>query len=146
MTNNNIHIVCPQCSSVNRVPAERISQGPRCGKCHSPLFTGHPVELDDETFQKHITRNDIPVLVDFWAPWCGPCRMMAPAMEELASRAEPGLRVAKLNTEEARQTAAAYGIQSIPTVILFRNGREVARQSGAMNAGQLAAWINAHAA
>ncbi len=144
MNNNGIHIVCPHCDSVNRVPESRLGDRPKCGKCGNPLFTAHPVELGDHNFQKHITRNDIPVLVDFWAPWCGPCRMMAPAMEQAASQLEPGVRVAKVNTEEARQVAGMFGIQSIPTVILFKGGREAARQSGAMDAGSLISWVNAH--
>ena len=143
MSNNGIHIVCPHCNSVNRVPRSRLGDGPKCGKCRNPLFTGHPVELNDQNFQKHIIRNDIPVLVDFWAPWCGPCRMMAPAMEQAATRLEPNIRVAKVNTEEARQVAGMFGIQSIPTVILFKGGREAARQSGAMDAGSLLSWVNA---
>ena len=144
MNNNGIHIVCPHCDSVNRVPESRLGDRPKCGKCGNPLFTAQPVELGDHNFQKHITRNDIPVLVDFWAPWCGPCRMMAPAMEQAASQLEPGVRVAKVNTEEARQVAGMFGIQSIPTVILFKGGREAARQSGAMDAGSLISWVNAH--
>ncbi len=142
--NDKIHIVCPHCDSINRVPAARLAERPKCGKCGNPLFTGHPVELGDHNFQKHISRNDIPVLVDFWAPWCGPCRMMAPAMEQAAANLEPNVRVAKLNTEEARQTASMFGIQSIPTVILFKNGMEAARQSGAMDAGTLIAWAKSH--
>ncbi len=142
--NDKIHIVCPNCDSINRVPNSRLGEGPKCGKCGSPLFTAHPVELGDHNFQKHIGKNDIPVLVDFWAPWCGPCRMMAPAMEQAASMLEPHVRVAKLNTEEARQTAAIFGIQSIPTVIIFKQGQEVARQSGAMDAGSLVAWARSY--
>ncbi len=142
MNDNKIHVVCPHCDSVNRLPQSRIDEQPKCGRCGQPLFNAHPVELTDNNFQKHIQRNDIPVLVDFWAPWCGPCRMMAPAMEQAAAQLEPRVRVAKVNTEEARQVATMYGIQSIPTVIIFRNGIEVARQSGAMDAGSLIAWAN----
>ncbi len=142
MNDSKIHVVCPNCDSVNRLPQSKLEAHPKCGRCGQPLFSAHPVELTDSNFQKHIQRNDIPVLVDFWAPWCGPCRMMAPAMEQAAAQLEPRIRVAKVNTEEARQVAGMYGIQSIPTVIVFRNGVEAARQSGAMDAGSLIAWAN----
>jgi thioredoxin 2 len=140
-----LHIVCPHCEAVNRVPADRLKNEPVCGKCARALFTGHPVELNSAAFMKHISRNDIPVLVDFWAPWCGPCRMMAPAYEQAAQRLEPEFRVVKLNTEEARDVAARYAIRSIPTLAVFRNGQEVARQAGAMDTRNIMAWAQAHA-
>jgi thioredoxin 2 len=137
------HIVCPHCDAVNRVPAEKLAAQPACGNCKQALFSAHPVELNADNFMQHIARNDIPVLVDFWAPWCGPCRMMAPAYEKAAQRLEPELRVAKLNTEEAQQIAAQYNIQSIPTLVLFKGGREVARKLGAMDAALIEAWVKA---
>jgi len=142
---DSLHIVCPHCSAVNRIPLVRIDEGPGCGKCHQPLFGAHPVELRADTFQKHITRNDVPVVVDFWAPWCGPCKMMAPAFEQAARQLEPRVRLAKLNTEVEQSIAAHYNIRSIPTLALFRNGREIARQAGAMAAADIVRWVRAHA-
>jgi thioredoxin 2 len=135
------HLVCPHCDAVNRVPSERLSANPKCGKCKEPLFTGQPVELTDRSFDKHIRRNDVPVVVDFWAAWCGPCKMMAPHFKTVAAQMEPRVRFAKVDTEHAQRTAAQFGIRSIPTVAIFRNGREIARQAGAMDARALAQWI-----
>ena len=134
-------IVCPACAAVNRVPPEKPAAEARCGKCHQPLFSGQPAELTAATFDKTITRNAIPVVVDFWAEWCGPCKMMAPEFRKAAQAMEPAVRFAKLDTEAAQAQAAAHGIRSIPTMILFRNGKEVARQSGAMPAGQIVQWV-----
>jgi thioredoxin 2 len=137
------HIVCPSCGAANRVPQQRLSERPVCGKCKQALFTGHPVELDDASFTRQIEASDIPLVVDFWAPWCGPCRSMAPHFERATALLEPGVRLAKLNTEQSQQTAARYGIRSIPTVVMFRGGREVARQSGAVDADTLVRWVRA---
>ncbi|HEX8962941.1 MAG TPA: thioredoxin TrxC [Rhodocyclaceae bacterium] len=134
-------VVCPHCHSPNRVPPERLGEGGSCGKCKQQLFAGAPLELDAASFDRHVGRSDLPVIVDFWAPWCGPCRSMAPAFAQAASQLEPSYRLAKVNTEEAGELAARYGIRSIPTLVAFRGGREVARQSGAMDAASLVRWI-----
>ncbi|MCB1752488.1 MAG: thioredoxin TrxC [Gammaproteobacteria bacterium] len=140
----NLHIVCPRCSSVNRIPQSRLADRPKCGKCHNPLFDGHPIELTSGNFQTQLSRNDIPLLVDFWAPWCGPCKMMAPAFEQAAARLEPHVRLAKLNTENEQSIGARFGIRSIPTLALFRGGRELARQAGAMGSAEIVRWVQAH--
>ena len=136
-----VHVVCPHCDAVNRVPPERLAEDAKCGKCRAPLFAGAPLALDEGRFAKHLGRSDLPLVVDFWAPWCAPCRAMAPAFETVARRIEPQARLIKVNTEEAQALAGRYGIRSIPTLVVFRSGREVARTSGAMDAAALENWI-----
>lgn len=138
------HIVCTQCGAVNRLQSDKLSNSPKCGKCKQPIFTGIPADLNDQTFNKHITKNDIPVVVDFWAEWCGPCKMMAPEFKQAAGQVEPHVRFAKVDTESSQQTAAQFGIRSIPTMILFKDGKEVARQAGAMNASQISQWVQSN--
>jgi thioredoxin 2 len=141
---DSLHLVCPECQAINRVPAARLDQQPKCGQCHQPLFMGQPVELNAATFARNLERNDIPLLVDFWAPWCGPCKTMAPAFVQAAAILEPRFRLAKVNTDAEQTLGAKYSIRSIPTLILFRGGSEQARQAGAMTAPDIARWARSH--
>ena len=142
--NDSLHLVCLHCHAVNRVPQSRLHESPQCGQCHHPLFASHPVDLTAATFEKHISRNDIPVLVDFWAPWCGPCKTMAPQFVHAAGMLEPDVRLAKVDTEAEQTLGAQYGIRSIPTLMLFKAGRELARQAGAMGSQDIVRWTRAH--
>ncbi|HWT09448.1 MAG TPA: thioredoxin TrxC [Roseomonas sp.] len=135
-----LQIVCPHCDAVNRVPAGRLADRPACGACKRPLFSAEPVALDEARFRKHLRASSIPLLVDFWASWCGPCRVMAPAFAAAARDLEPGIRLVKVSTEEAPDLARELAIQSIPTLAAFHQGREVARQAGAMPAGRIVGW------
>jgi thioredoxin 2 len=134
-------LVCPQCGGRNRVPVARLREGAHCGRCKAALFDGHPREVDEAGLERHLHQGDLPVLVDFWAPWCGPCRMMAPAYEQAARQLEPEVRLLKLNTEAHQAPAARLEIRSIPTLILFRGGREIARMSGALDARGILGWV-----
>ena len=136
--------VCPHCSAVNRIPAERPAKEAKCGRCHRALFEGKPVSASAETFERHLTRSDIPIVVDFWAPWCAPCRAMAPAYERAAAELEPDYRLLKVNTEEEPALAERYRIRGIPTMMLFARGNPIAQTAGALNTPGIVSWVRAH--
>lgn len=140
MSETTVNYVCPACQSVNRVPEDRTTDHPICGNCKSQLIPSHPVELTDVSFSKFISRSGSVIIVDFWAPWCGPCRMMAPAFAEAAEGLSPRIILAKLNTDEAQQSASRFNITGIPCLIAFRAGREIARQSGVMDKQSIIQW------
>ncbi|MEP5980636.1 MAG: thioredoxin TrxC [Marinobacter alexandrii] len=135
------HLVCPHCHKANRVPADKLSAGGNCGACKQPLWPDQVLELTGQNFAAHTGRSDVPVLVDFWASWCGPCKAMAPQFEQASKEWRGKVRFAKLNTEQAPGPSGQFGIRSIPTMILFQNGREIARQSGAMNQARISQWL-----
>jgi len=139
---NPIVAACPQCHALVRVPSDRSGEHPKCPRCKSELFKGEPVALDQASFSTYIERTSLPVLVDFWAPWCGPCLAMAPVLDRAAQERATVLQVGKVNTDEQQELAGRFGIRSIPTLILFRDGREIARQSGALNGSTLTRWLD----
>ena len=143
---DSLHVVCPHCDGINRLPHHKLGTGGKCGKCHQPLFTSEPLELNRARFRRHLAKSDIPLLVDFWASWCGPCKMMAPVFTEAAGQLEPNLRLVKINSEQEHSLSGELGIRSIPTLILFEKGTESARMSGALDLQNLMAWVHQHIA
>lgn len=141
MTAQTLQLVCPHCSALNRVPAQKLGDHPSCGKCHDPLISGHPVNVTDQNFSRFLEKNDLPLIVDFWANWCGPCKNFAPVFSQVASEMSTQVTFGKLDTEAQQYTASRYQIRSIPTLMLFHHGREIARLSGALPKPQFTQWL-----
>jgi thioredoxin 2 len=142
---HSFHVVCAHCDAVNRIPEDRPAAQAVCGSCKSRLFDGHPVELDGRRFQRHAERNDIPVIADFWAPWCGPCRAMAPIFERAAKELEPKARFVKVNVDNESELAQRFGVQGIPALFVLKHGSVVARQAGLANLATLQNWVGQYA-
>jgi thioredoxin 2 len=138
------HMVCPSCQALNRVPVDRPAVQAKCGSCHAPLFAGAPLAIDEAGFERHLAKDEIPLLVDMWAPWCGPCRTMAPMFERAAQQLEPQLRLLKLNVDEAQSVAARYGVRGIPALLLFHRGRLLAQSAGVQNTDAIIRWVRAN--
>lgn len=139
-----VHITCSHCMAKNRLPVDRVNQDAKCGKCKNSILVNEPIELTDQNFQRFIQNNDLPVVVDFWATWCGPCQMMAPVYAQVSSNMKSQARFAKVDTEQAQQTSASFNIRSIPTIIIYKAGKEVARQAGAMDKTSLTSWLQSN--